>query len=188
MPDNKTRKPGSRRHLLKSVTVGGGLAAIKGVPGTWSRPVIDSVVLPAHAQTSPQFTCSIPFSFEFSAVKSSPGIAGTYTGTQEAAGPFTGDCQEAGIQFAESPLEIEITPSNSFNVTYIVGGETIWTRILVIQLGILVQLTVLRPFLLFGQFPARERTDYALTVTENAVTTISGQANGVVQVDETAGP
>ena len=42
----------SRRRLLKSVAVGGVFSAAKGIPGSWTRPVIESVVLPAHAQTS----------------------------------------------------------------------------------------------------------------------------------------
>ena len=44
----------SRRNLLKSITAGGGaVIAGKTLPESWSRPVVDSVLLPAHAQTSP---------------------------------------------------------------------------------------------------------------------------------------
>ena len=46
-------KQGSRRKLLKSVAVGGGaVAAGKMLPEQWARPVVDSVMLPSHAQTS----------------------------------------------------------------------------------------------------------------------------------------
>jgi hypothetical protein len=43
----------TRRRLLKSIMVGGGLATTSHtIPQRWSRPVVDTVVLPAHAQTS----------------------------------------------------------------------------------------------------------------------------------------
>ena len=43
----------SRRKLLKSIAVGSGaIVAGKKLPDSWSRPVVDSVMLPAHAQTS----------------------------------------------------------------------------------------------------------------------------------------
>ncbi|MCK5359584.1 MAG: hypothetical protein KAJ95_03110 [Gammaproteobacteria bacterium] len=45
----------SRRKLLKSLAAGSGaIVAGKSLPESWSRPVVDSVMLPAHAQTSPQ--------------------------------------------------------------------------------------------------------------------------------------
>ena len=44
----------SRRKLLKSIAAGSGaIVAGKNLPESWSRPVVDSVMLPAHAQTSP---------------------------------------------------------------------------------------------------------------------------------------
>ena len=43
-----------RRKLLKSMAAASGaVIAGKNLPETWSRPAIESVVLPAHAQTSP---------------------------------------------------------------------------------------------------------------------------------------
>lgn len=54
MTDNKTEKNTARRRLLKSVVAGGGvLATGKLLPENWARPVVQSVVLPVHAQTSP---------------------------------------------------------------------------------------------------------------------------------------
>ena len=43
----------SRRKLLKSIAAGSGaIVAGKSLPESWSKPVVDSVILPAHAQTS----------------------------------------------------------------------------------------------------------------------------------------
>jgi hypothetical protein len=55
MTDKKSSE--SRRKLLKSIAAGSGaIVAGKSLPESWSRPVVDSVMLPAHAQTSP--TCT----------------------------------------------------------------------------------------------------------------------------------
>lgn len=44
----------NRRKLLKSIAAGSGaVIAGKSLPESWSKPVVDSVMLPAHAQTSP---------------------------------------------------------------------------------------------------------------------------------------
>ncbi len=43
----------SRRKLLKSIAAGTGVVvAGKSLPETWTKPVLDSVILPTHAQTS----------------------------------------------------------------------------------------------------------------------------------------
>lgn len=43
----------SRRKLLKTIAVGGGvLTTAKALPENWSRPMVESVVLPAHANGS----------------------------------------------------------------------------------------------------------------------------------------
>ena len=62
MSDKKSSE--SRRKLLKSIAAGSGaIVAGKSLPESWSRPIVDSVMLPAHAQTSPvtppaPLTCS----------------------------------------------------------------------------------------------------------------------------------
>jgi hypothetical protein len=53
MKDKKSNE--RRRKLLKSIAAGSGaIVAGKSLPESWSRPVVDSVMLPAHAETSPQ--------------------------------------------------------------------------------------------------------------------------------------
>jgi len=43
----------SRRKLLKSIATGSGaIVAGKSLPESWAKPVVDSVMLPVHAQTS----------------------------------------------------------------------------------------------------------------------------------------
>jgi hypothetical protein len=55
MEDKKSSE--SRRKLLKSIAAGSGaIVAGKSLPESWNRPVVDSVILPAHAQTS----CTLP--------------------------------------------------------------------------------------------------------------------------------
>lgn len=57
MTDTKSSE--SRRKLLKSIAAGSGaIVAGKSLPESWSRPVVDSVMLPAHAQTSAQIYAS----------------------------------------------------------------------------------------------------------------------------------
>ena len=50
----------SRRKLLKSVAAGSGaVIAGKSLPETWTRPVVDAVLLPAHATSTCQSICEI---------------------------------------------------------------------------------------------------------------------------------
>jgi hypothetical protein len=51
MTDKKSNE--SRRKLLKSIAVGSGaIMSGKSLPENWTRPVVNTVMLPAHAQTS----------------------------------------------------------------------------------------------------------------------------------------
>lgn len=50
---NKPTLDVDRRHALKKIVVGGGVAAgLTQLPTQWVRPVVDKVMVPAHAQTS----------------------------------------------------------------------------------------------------------------------------------------
>lgn len=58
MTDNKSSE--SRRKLLKKMAIGGAtIAAGRSLPSEWSKPVVDSVLLPAHAQTSAPQSLSV---------------------------------------------------------------------------------------------------------------------------------
>ena len=42
-----------RRRLIKKLAIGGGVATTaSSMPTKWVKPVLDSVILPAHAQTT----------------------------------------------------------------------------------------------------------------------------------------
>ena len=72
MSDKKSSD--SRRKLLKSIAAGSGaIVAGKSLPESWSRPVVDSVMLPTHAQTSPTPpTCCLTDGVYCGTVTSSP--------------------------------------------------------------------------------------------------------------------
>lgn len=63
-----------RRRLLKALTLGGGAVTITKLPATWSKPVLESVMLPAHAQTSG--VCSVVVSLRLD-------LTGNYEGGGE---------------------------------------------------------------------------------------------------------
>ena len=52
-----TKKEAARRRILKKMAVGGGIVTASQVmPERWTKPVIDSVILPAHARSSENIT------------------------------------------------------------------------------------------------------------------------------------
>ena len=50
--ENGADKQNSRRNILKQTLAGGAVITAGVASSKWSKPVIDSVVLPAHAETS----------------------------------------------------------------------------------------------------------------------------------------
>ena len=77
----------SRRKLLKSIAAGSGaVIAGKSLPESWVKPVVDSVMLPAHAQTSTcafgiTATSTLPFSLTPPGPNVPFGLEGTITVT-----------------------------------------------------------------------------------------------------------
>lgn len=62
MTDNKSSE--NRRKLLKSIAAGSGaIIAGKSLPENWTKPAVDSVLLPAHAQTSACTTINVHLAF-----------------------------------------------------------------------------------------------------------------------------
>ena len=56
MSEKIKRSKQTRRNILKSMAIGSGaVASAKAVPDQWTKPVLNSLILPAHGQTSP--TC-----------------------------------------------------------------------------------------------------------------------------------
>lgn len=56
-PKSQTNKEAARRRVLKRLVAGGGFVATgKMMPDDWQKPVIESVILPVHAQMSPEDT------------------------------------------------------------------------------------------------------------------------------------
>ncbi len=56
----------SRRKILKSIAAGtGAVVAGKSLPENWAKPVVDSVMLPAHAETSPNTPACVRIEFQF---------------------------------------------------------------------------------------------------------------------------
>jgi hypothetical protein len=112
-------KQASRRKLLKTILAGSGtLAAGKTLPETWSHPVVESMLLPAHAQTS---------------MENAPD--NTSNNLPEGALPFCGECIvnwekvfQVPVDFlpdSDNPFEIRVTRDGGEYACYqvaITGG------------------------------------------------------------------
>lgn len=190
-----------RRKILKGMTFGSGIAiSLKKLPDTWQAPIVESVVLPAHAQTTggnsdsaSPFTCSIPFDLTFDGTPGdTPAIANIYTGFQRAGGPFSGNCTESGFQFAELPLVVTITSEggDQFRVNYNLNSGAFTfefvTTITEVNTGFMgssaFDNTLNRDFNLSG-FPAHEETKYTFEITAGEGNLV-GNIQGNVWVNE----
>ena len=64
MSKDNNKTPEERRKALKKILAGTGAVTVAAAaPEKWTRPVVHSVVLPAHAQTSTDPTPTIPLNF-----------------------------------------------------------------------------------------------------------------------------
>jgi len=77
-----SRESLARRNLLKAlaVTAGGLAGSTLNLPKDWSRPLLQTGVLPAHAQTSPAYTDKV------GAISANHGHSVTLTAAQQQAG------------------------------------------------------------------------------------------------------
>jgi hypothetical protein len=80
MTDKKSNE--SRRKLLKSIAAGSGVViAGKSLPESWSKPIVDSVMLPAHAETSPSANLTGSYTATLYVENNSGGVDGNLLDT-----------------------------------------------------------------------------------------------------------
>ncbi|MGA8259857.1 MAG: hypothetical protein WB783_06545 [Arenicellales bacterium] len=116
-------KKTTRRRVLTAIAVGGNAAlAAKALPDKWMKPVVDSVLLPAHAQTSAVctqidesvsvfvFTSTNPNTIEF--VVGGMNVDGSADVSQTGAFQFQGTMSSGGCS-------VEYV----FNGTVVLGGD-----------------------------------------------------------------
>ena len=129
-PETIGRSKQSRRKMLKSMAVGGGaVVAGKNLPDQWAKPMVDSVLLPAHAQTT-TVVCSI--SGSASATQATGPFDGADNGldsTTDSFGPFNlgGSYNESAPASDEITItpEFSVTPgvTDAFNLTTVYNGD-----------------------------------------------------------------
>jgi len=113
----------SRRKLLKSIAAGSGaIVAGKSLPDAWCRPVVDSVLLPAHALTSACSTINIRI--ELTVTNATSGGSGYSIFRVGTLSPIESD----GGAFSTPNTELDFTISHTFGPgQYLVapgfGGE-----------------------------------------------------------------
>lgn len=121
--ENHPQQP-TRRRMLKGLAAGGGaLATTRLVPESWKRPVVESMVLPAHAQTSPTQTGS---SCELSTVLPSTSIVcGVDVSDGWVVTRYTFAIIDGCLSYEESSVPIESLPTanNELDVLYDPNGD-----------------------------------------------------------------
>jgi hypothetical protein len=125
MTDKKSHE--SRRKLLKSIAAGSGaIVAGKSLPEEWKKPVVDSIMLPAHAQTSPApspapETCStINVTFSFTTTVIGNGAVGYDIYPAGGGGSIDGD----GIGFFSNDVV-----NTTYSHTYAPGQYLVYAAV-----------------------------------------------------------
>lgn len=125
-------KRDDRRRALKSAMTAAGIAGV----ATWSRPVVESIVLPAHAETSPSEPVSEPVSMSGSLTdtntleetRSTGGagnlanaVLGSVVGTAHAAIGTPPDTSDNALVAFDHCISLEfpngVAPGNTVNVS-----------------------------------------------------------------------
>lgn len=142
MSDQNDKQRKSKRKTLKAILGGtGAVAGASALPDKWGKPIISSVILPAHAQGTPAEECFIEFysatqsadnevdvSIEWAAdidafqewviSFSAPGLASVSGETEGGINPGEGISQEYDINFSElNPTELEATITLESGIT-----------------------------------------------------------------------
>ena len=91
--ENEMEGMPARRKALKKIVMGGTIAlGASSLPPQWAKPIVDKVVIPAHAQTSPEPSYTLSCHIEEATCSESPVINRGYpvtvtvTGTVQATG------------------------------------------------------------------------------------------------------
>lgn len=103
-----------RRQLIKALAAGGGVITSSTLlPSAWTRPVVDAVVLPSHAQT----TCS-PVDDEYFLNPGNPGASVPAPGVlaNDSCSTVTGFSAPTVLQ-GGSVTFLNVNPDGSFNYT-----------------------------------------------------------------------
>jgi len=110
---NMSNKQSQRRRLVRSLAAGGGaLSATALLPNSWTKPVVNTVILPAHAQLS-----GLPQSMTFAFANLAPSASGAVFACS-AAGP---EMNGATITLAQP-----VTPGTAvdFSIALLEGDAT----------------------------------------------------------------
>ncbi|MGA8259036.1 MAG: hypothetical protein WB783_02365 [Arenicellales bacterium] len=129
---NLTRSKQSRRRMLKSMALGtGAMVAGENTPARWAKPMVNSVLLPAHAQTS--ISCSVSASALF-AQDTSPTADVTDQGNSANDaffGPFNFPGNYDQLVTGSAPVavipQVSVTPgvTDNFNLASDVTGSSV---------------------------------------------------------------
>lgn len=116
MRDDDIKNQKSRRKLLKSIAAGSGvIVAGKQLPESWKRPVVDSVLLPAHATTS----CVTPYAGTYESGRSSRATISRCNGVVQLARPPV-----TIIIGADCSVSVSYTGNRPFTGTGTINGTT----------------------------------------------------------------
>ena len=100
----------NRRKLLKSIAAGSGVVvAGKSLPDNWSRPVVDSVMLPAHAQTSGSYSGSATVQGTIGMLESDSLIAQAVDSMVPEAAAFLGTYKASWCIIPVSDTQADVT-------------------------------------------------------------------------------